>query len=702
MLPRHTCEHADSFRSYIDAFRDDEDRKVVDGSPDFPLLKGEIVSSQCDDVVLYPPFRENLFGKLYCTNFRICFVPLAEEHRDPCCSRSLIFADDYQLPLCSVEAVHYASTPVVRSTLSSSKKFRPMTSPVSQLDIVSCIKIYTKEFRVWTFDLQRSQFAVGLTNNIYHFSRPTSLSNFFQLSCEVPSLQRPSTGSSVAFDNKRDWDGELERCKAKEECWQTLSLKGLFPKDLPQSYPNHVVVPRGIERKYIKESLIPNWTDGRFPIWCWSSSNGSALLRSSKYCGDNAFRDKEIISCLQKNHPANLLPETIDVDVTPTKISACYEKLRELCTIESEAQFTERDKEWYSLLDETGWCALVFECLRFAGSALKTLTTGRSIIIVDENGFDASAVVSSLVQICADSLYRTIAGLNKLIEKEWIALGHPFGINMFNCSFSSHVQRLQPSTATFLLFLDCLSQLIRLYPLSFEYSQYMLIALWDLSVTGLAAGLTCNTVSDLIALDKTSPTFPLSQYYSSKYCIMFTNVAYLANRLFKIEASSEVIRPPSIPLDIEFWTDCYLRWVPAANISDGGSITKDLTLCSVLANEASDVSPSCEPVAWRQRHHPAFDCPNVTSAFPYLEVATSSSNKESPSSETISVKSLRDQFERRLFVSSPTSKSVLAQRRFSASPLLSRVSEFVDSGREKRPRDLRSRLLRSSPTGTLV
>lgn len=151
--------------------------------------------------------------------------------------------------------------------------------------------------------------------------------------------------------------------------------------------------------------------------------------------------------------------------------------------------------------------------------------------------------MSSLVQVCTDRFYRTITGFSALIEKEWIALGHPFGLNMFDCTllasipvrilfcssytvhmFSSatcylsssdfyvYVQflhhrnspyklhqtvhscgkilqhsRPKACTATFLLFLDCVAQLIRLHPLSFEYSHYLLIALWDLSITGLAS-----------------------------------------------------------------------------------------------------------------------------------------------------------------------------------------------------------------------
>lgn len=47
--------------------------------------------------------------------------------------------------------------------------------------------------------------------------------------------------------------------------------------------------------------------------------------------------------------------------------------------------------------------------------------------------------MSSLVQVCTDSFYRTITGFSALIEKEWIALGHPFGFNMFGCTLLSNI-----------------------------------------------------------------------------------------------------------------------------------------------------------------------------------------------------------------------------------------------------------------------
>ncbi|PIO77216.1 hypothetical protein TELCIR_00669 [Teladorsagia circumcincta] len=47
----------------------------------------------------------------------------------------------------------------------------------------------------------------------------------------------------------------------------------------------------------------------------------------------------------------------------------------------------------------------------------------------------------------------------------------------------------------------------------------------------------------------------------------------------------DVLRPPRTMADIQLWNECYLRWIPSANVTRGGAVIDDFALKEVIEEE---------------------------------------------------------------------------------------------------------------------
>ena len=243
------------------------------------------------------------------------------------------------------------------------------------------------------------------------------------------------------------------------------------------------------------------------------------------------------------------------------------------------------------------------------------------MIVHEPSGRDYSSLLVSLVQIIVDPHYRTLIGLQSLIQKEWAIKGHCFLRRLGLISVSEKRGKNKATnydsngdveeSPVFLLFLDCVYQLLRQFPTRFEYTDIFLVMLIDSIYTCLfetflfetelqrkhfdSAG-NLETVWDLLA------TVP-----SSKYRTLFVNPLYSLDGMVETRAPSwHSTLPPSTPLpsssstfylpdiadDMEngnicdnknvifpntssihsqLWTSCFLRWQPAVDLYKGSS-----------------------------------------------------------------------------------------------------------------------------------
>ncbi|KAG8766032.1 hypothetical protein FRC12_007126, partial [Ceratobasidium sp. 428] len=154
-------------------------------------------------------------------------------------------------------------------------------------------------------------------------------------------------------------------------------------------------------------------------------------------------------------------------------------------------------------LRRSGWLRHLSSILEGTLIIVRTLHVKASHALLHcSDGWDRTAQLSSLAQICLDPYFRTIRGFAVLVEKEWLSYGHKFldrcghlssdklfvtaptdgGSGDAAQAFFASVQNkfagqshLKETSPVFHQFLECLWQLQRQFPTRFEYNEDFLI-----------------------------------------------------------------------------------------------------------------------------------------------------------------------------------------------------------------------------------
>ncbi|KAJ3160893.1 hypothetical protein HDU86_008255 [Geranomyces michiganensis] len=96
-------------------------------------------------------------------------------------------------------------------------------------------------------------------------------------------------------------------------------------------------------------------------------------------------------------------------------------------------------------LHKSGWLKHIRHILDGSATMVRQVHLQNSHVLVHcSDGWDRTAQLCSLAEICLDPYYRTIEGLAVLIEKEWISFGHKF---RDRCGHLSRDSSSQPSHA---------------------------------------------------------------------------------------------------------------------------------------------------------------------------------------------------------------------------------------------------------------
>lgn len=330
---------------------------------------------------------------------------------------------------------------------------------------------------------------------------------------------------------------------------------------LCDTYPQQLVMPENVHYEEVEQAAT-HCVNGRFPVVAWvHPSNMVSLIRGSetrcnsekryymdtqllfKYSGmrelhiiDFVTREAEEVSSLhdlmriQQVH----FPEEIG-------LSGHYSEYTEL--------FFEKQYDFImSSIDQLPWILDISKMLESVKKVNRLLSQKIAVMVQSHDGTDIPAVVISLVMICGDPNYRTIAGLFSLIEKEWVLMGYPFA----RCNgIGKDASLYTNEPVAFILFIHCLEALRQQNPRSFEFTSELLIFILDELYKGRCDTFMFNNERQRRRELTGIQTYSLFDAYRLTQRAM-RNPLYQPIDSFTV--SSNIL---TIPL----WTQYYLRYI---------------------------------------------------------------------------------------------------------------------------------------------
>ncbi|XP_050786648.1 myotubularin-related protein 11 isoform X2 [Gopherus flavomarginatus] len=443
----------------------------------FPCIPGEHVLEAAAHVRKIVRSRDgegSVLGTLYCTNLRVAFVPEpapGDTVGAPRCSTRLHSEHDVAL-LCIRRLVAVNSfTKAKVLTASSTLKFIPEE-----------LVLYCRDFRVLRFRFHDSGLeprACQVTLAIVQAqeSSRASAGTWYDtgairnLENAWLSTEESSSSSTLLFERPCDWEKELRRLGAAG--WRVSAVNERF--DMATSLPKYLWVPSRLLDNELKRAF-GHFNARRIPRLCWHHPGGSDLLRAAGFHADSDPEKEDVRSVealMLAGHAQCVIVETAADLPSPAEIQLSYLKLRALCLPDSSVA----DEKWLSALEGTRWLEHVRACVRKACEVAVLLAErSRSIMLQESDDRDLNCLLASLIQVLSDPHTRTQFGFQSLLQKEWVVAGHPF-LQRLNLLRDND----REESPVFLLFLDCMWQLLQQFPASFEFTETYLLALHDSS-----------------------------------------------------------------------------------------------------------------------------------------------------------------------------------------------------------------------------
>lgn len=436
------------------------------------------------------------------------------------------------------------------------------------------ITLRCKDLRVLQLDIEGVEATLDIARSI------EALSSLESVITSFPFFYRPKglrLGDAWHFHPPERY---YQRVARETNAWRLSEVNEDF--SLCPSYPRALIVPRSVDDQALARSAGFR-QGGRFPVLSYHHApNGTALLRSSQpLTGPQKRRcaeDEELLRAVLVGARPGARGFIIDTRSAQaakqarmtgggTEAKAAYPGWKRLHRplergrplqesfvrlVEACGDLEQSMDRWLSRLEGCHWLAHVKEALSTACLAAQGMEReGACILVHGAEGTDSTLLVTSLAQLILDPLSRTMDGFQELVEREWIQAGHPFQLRCAHSAFSH--ARPKHEAPTFLLFLDCVWQLGRQFPLSLEFGEGLLLALFEHAYASPFGSFLCNSEKERGLCEVRTRTHSLwSGLNQPKEQRKLRNPLYTLNPL--------AIWPSVEPQSLRLWQGLFLRW----------------------------------------------------------------------------------------------------------------------------------------------
>ncbi|CAI2348872.1 unnamed protein product [Caenorhabditis sp. 36 PRJEB53466] len=405
-----------------------------------------------------------------------------------------------------VGTVHVTTTHIIFRAEDGTKELWLATGLIASVErgsltAAGCMLIIRcKHFQVITLLISRDKACQDLFETLQRAAKPVSVNVSELLAFE----NREPVGDDARGWKRLDWNVEMTRQGVAQSQWTQSAINEGYT--ICDTYPNKLWFPTAASTAVLLGSCKFR-SRGRLPVLTYfHRQTEAALCRCAQPLTGFSARcveDEKLMELVGKANPNS--DNLFLVDTRP-RVNAMVNKVQgkgfedeknysnmrfHFFDIEnihvmraSQARLLDavtkcRDvAEYWKTLEASGWLKHVRSVVECALFLAESISRGTSCVVHCSDGWDRTSQVVALCQLLLDPFYRTIHGLQVLIEKDWLGFGHKFDDRC------GHVGALNDEAGKeispiFTQWLDCVWQLMQQKPRAFQFNERYLIEMHE-------------------------------------------------------------------------------------------------------------------------------------------------------------------------------------------------------------------------------